>query len=153
MVALAPRGDTSLGAGDPTGVLGQAARLQQVVSGLAAAGPVVLVALGGAGHAARLVADAVPGVTTLVTLGTPWSAVTFDSARTGGSAEALRVLRALMPAPDDAEPDDADLAAARGLVSGSFDAARASPTSPTSRRRARPPASAPGSPRSASSGR
>ncbi|MCW2645081.1 MAG: putative transcriptional activator SRCAP-like protein, partial [Pseudonocardiales bacterium] len=68
-VALAPRADAGLGnAADPAGLVGQSARLQQVLSQLAAAGPVVLVAFGGAGHAARMAADAVTGVTHLVTL-------------------------------------------------------------------------------------
>lgn len=124
VVALAPRADTSLGVTDPTGVLGQAARLQQVLGQLAAAGPVVLVALGGAGHAARYAADAVPGVTTLVTLGVPWSAVAFDSARAGAPADAVRLLRALLPAADPLDPDDADLARGRALVGGFMAAAR-----------------------------
>ncbi len=125
VVALAPRAAATLGGvGDPTGLVGQSGRLQQVLTRLATAGPVVLVALGGAGHAARLAADAVSGVTHLVTLGTPWSPVTFDSARTGAPADALRLLRAVLPALDLAEPDDADLAVGRQLVDGFFAAAR-----------------------------
>jgi len=124
VVALASRGDTSLGSADPSGVQGQAARLQQVLAPLASAGPIVLVAVGGAGHAARIAADAVAGVTKLVTLGTPWSPVTFDSFRTGVPADALRLMRALLPPIDLADPDDPDLATGRALVTGSFDAAR-----------------------------
>jgi hypothetical protein len=127
VIALASRADTSLGSTDPSGVLGQAARLQQVLGPLATAGPVVLVALGGAGHAARIAADALPGVTHLVTLGTPWSPVTFDSARTGVPADAVRLLCALLPAVDPSDPDDADLALGRGLVTGFMDAARGKP--------------------------
>jgi hypothetical protein len=124
-VALASRADATLGgATDPTGLAGQAARLQQVLSALAPAGPIVLVALGGAGHAARLAADAVPGVTQLVTLGTPWSPVTFDTMRTGVSADVLRLLSALTPALDPGDPDDPDLARARELIGGAMDAVR-----------------------------
>jgi hypothetical protein len=128
VVALAPRADAGLGgAGDPTGLVGQAARLSQVLGELAAAGPVVLVALGGAGHAARMAADAVAGVTHLITLGAPWSAATFDSARVGVPADAARLMSALLPAPDTLEPDDADLAVGRALVNGFRDAARGAP--------------------------
>jgi hypothetical protein len=124
-VALAPRADATLGgATDPTGQVGQAARLQQVLSALAPAGPIVLVAAGSAGNAARLAADAVPGVTHLLTLGAPWSAATFDTVRTGVSADALRLLKALLPAPDPDDPDDADLARARALVTAAMAAVR-----------------------------
>ncbi len=128
VVALAPRADAGLGgAADPSGVLGQAARLEKVLGQLAGAGPVVLVALGGAGHAARVAADAVSGVTHLITLGTPWSAATFDSARVGIPADAARLLRALLPPVDPLEPDDEDLAVGRALVTGFADAARGTP--------------------------
>ena len=128
-VALAPRADATLGgATDPTGLVGQAARLQQVLTALASAGPIVLVASGGAGHAARLAADAVSAVTHLVTLGTPWSAATFDTVRTGVSGDALRLMKALLPAPDPDDPDDADLAHARALVGGGMDAVRGAPS-------------------------
>src|SRR6185369_4727150 len=83
--------------------------------------------LGGAGHAARLAADAVSGVTHLMTLGTPWSAVTFDSARVGAPADAARLLHALLPPVDPHEPDDEDLAVGRALVTGFRDAARGVP--------------------------
>ncbi|RZU11327.1 hypothetical protein EV645_6489 [Kribbella rubisoli] len=128
VVALAPRADATLGGvDDPTGLVGQAQRLENVLRSLATAGPVVLVALGGAGHAARMAADAVAGVTHLITLGTPWSPVTFDSARTGVPADAVRLLRALLPPPDPAEHDDADLALGRQLVDGFMAAARGVP--------------------------
>ena len=128
VVALAPRAAASLGGTtDPSGVVGQAARLRQVLEQLATAGPVVLVALGGAGNAARLAADAVAGVTHLVTLGTPWSPATFDTARTGVPGDALRLLRALLPAPDPADSDDPDLALGRALVTGFLRAARGAP--------------------------
>jgi hypothetical protein len=129
VVALAPRADAGLGgAGDPSGLLGQTARLQKVVGQLATAGPVILVAVGGAGHAARLAADAVSGVSHLITLGAPWSAATFDSARVGVPADAARLMHALLPPVDALEPDDADLAVGRSLVTGFRDAARGTPT-------------------------
>ncbi|HEU5266131.1 MAG TPA: hypothetical protein VFU35_05500, partial [Jatrophihabitans sp.] len=107
VVALAPRPDATLGgATDPSGLVGQAARLTQVLIQLATAGSIALVAYGGAGHAARLSADVVSGVTHLITLGAPWSAATFDSARNGVPADALRLMKALLPAVDQAEPDD-----------------------------------------------
>ena len=117
-VVLATRSDAALSVADPTGVLGQSARLRRVISALGNGRPVVLVASGGAGHAARLAADAEPSVTHLVTLGTPWSAVAFETARTGVSADALRLLRALLPDVDLADPDDADLAVGRVIVTG-----------------------------------
>ncbi|HET9444424.1 MAG TPA: hypothetical protein VFO65_13930, partial [Acidimicrobiales bacterium] len=117
-VVLATRADAALGTGDPTGVAGQAARLRRVVSALGASRPVVLLAVGGAGHAARLAADAEASVGHLVTLGTPWTPVAFDTARDGVSADALRLLEALLPAADPAEPDDPDLATGRALVEG-----------------------------------
>jgi hypothetical protein len=129
VIALAQRAAASLGgAEDPSGVLGQAARLQKAIDALATAGPVVLVALGGAGHAARIVADAVAGVSHLITFGTPWSAATFDSARVGVPADAARLMRALLPPDDALEPDDDDLAVGRALVTGFRDAARGTPT-------------------------
>ncbi len=125
VVALAPRADATLGgATDPTGQVGQAARLQQVLTALAGAGPIVLVAAGGAGNAARLAADAVPGVTHLLTLGAPWSAATFDTVRTGVPGDALRLMKALLPAPDPDDPDDADLARGRALIAASMAAVR-----------------------------
>ena len=117
-VSLATRADATLGTADPSGVLGQAARLSRVIGSLGAVGPVVVVAIGGAGHAARLAADAQTAVSHLVTLGTPWSAVSFDSARNGSSADALRLLAALLPAVDPSDPDDADLALGRAIVEG-----------------------------------
>jgi large repetitive protein len=117
-VVLAARADAALGTGDPSGVAGQAARLRRVLGPLGNGRPVVLLAMRGAGHAARVAADAEPVVTNLVTFGTPWSAVAFDSARNGASADGLRLLRALLPAEDLGEPDDDDLATGRAIVGG-----------------------------------
>ncbi|MDQ3980458.1 MAG: hypothetical protein M3314_13035, partial [Actinomycetota bacterium] len=117
-VVLATRSNASLGTADPSGVTGQAARLRRVVSALGSGRPVVLMAVGGAGHAARLTADAEPSVSHLVTLGTPWSPVSFDTPRNGVPGDALRLLEALVPTPDPAAPDDADLATGRAVVEG-----------------------------------
>lgn len=122
-VVLGTRGVTSLGVTDPTGVLGQAARLSRVVAALGAGRPVVIVAVGGAGHAARLAAHVQPSVTHLITLGTPWGPVAFDSARNGSSADGLRLLTALIPPFDTTDPDDADLGLGRAIVEGLGDAA------------------------------
>src|SRR5690348_4113884 len=128
VVALAPRSDATLGGtADPTGIVGQSQRLIQVLQQLAGAGQITLVAIGGAGHAARLAADQVGGVTQLVTLGTPWSGVTFDSARTGVPADALRLMKALLP--DVHDSDDDDLRRAKALVTGMFEATRRTPRS------------------------
>ena len=115
-VVLAPRADATLGASDPSGILGQAARLSRVLGALGAGRAVSVLAVGGAGHAARLACDATGAVTDLVTLGTPWSPVAFDTLRNGGSGDAVRALRALLPAVDLADPDDDDLALGRALV-------------------------------------
>ncbi|MEP7114641.1 MAG: hypothetical protein ABI862_15350, partial [Ilumatobacteraceae bacterium] len=115
-VILAPRADATLGVSDPSGVLGQAARLSRVLAALGNGRPVVVVAVGGAGHAARLAADASTAVTDLATLGTPWSPIAFDTLRLGPSGDAVRALRALLPAGDIAEPDDGDLALGRALI-------------------------------------
>ena len=126
VVALAPRSDATLGATtDPSGLIGQSQRLIQVLQQLGNAGQITLVALAGAGHAARLAADQVTAVTQLVTLGTPWSGVTFDSARTGQPADALRLMKALLP--DVHDGDDDDLKRAKALVTGMFEAARRTP--------------------------
>ncbi len=124
-VVLATRAGAALGSGDPTGLLGQAARLRRVIAALGSGRPVVVLAVGGAGHAARVAADAEPSVSHLVTLGTPWSPVSFDTARNGPSGDALRLLEALLPAlDDDPESDDPDLAVGRALVTGLRDMAQ-----------------------------
>ena len=79
-------------------------------------GSVALVTDAASGHAARLAAEAVNAVTALVTLGTPAGPVSFTVLDTTPMAEALRVLAALLPALDPAEPDDLDLARGRSLV-------------------------------------
>jgi hypothetical protein len=73
------------------------------------------VALHGAGHAARVAAQAQPVVTDLVLLGTPLSPVSLTALSVQPTADALRLLQRLMP-DADGEPDDTDLALGRQLV-------------------------------------
>ena len=86
---------------------------------------IALVALDGAGHAARVAAqDTVTAskVTDLVLLGTPLSQLSLTALSVQPTADALRLLQRLLPAPDN-EPDDADLALGRGLVNALMDLA------------------------------
>ena len=77
-----------------------------------------VVAEGGAGHAARRVAESVAEVTALVTLGTPLGPVAFSILTAEPAASTLRLLDALLPAEDPADPFDPDLARGRDLVRG-----------------------------------
>ena len=79
-------------------------------------GGVLVVAHGGAGHAAVAAAAGLPGLAAVVTVGTPWSPVSVDVLDRTPAAEALRLLGALLPPYDPAEPDDLDLDLGRGLV-------------------------------------
>ena len=118
-VALGDRDAARLAAGDADGTVGQAARLVRILGPFAALpGQLALVAEGGAGHAARLAADAVAEVDAVVTLGTPLGPVAFTVLDAAPGADALRLLTALLPPEDPAEPDDADLARARRLCGG-----------------------------------
>ena len=127
-VQLGTRAACRLASGDPDGVAGQAARLSRIVTAAAAAagaGDVVVVGWGGAGHAVLRAAADVPEVTHAVLAGTPLTAVTANIIDTNPAADTLRLLAAVLPPlpdpaapPDpDTEPDDADLAAGRGVVS------------------------------------
>ena len=118
-VALAGRAEATLASGDSDGSAGQAARLERVLGPLAAhPRTLALVADGGAGHAALAAANAVPGVDAVVTLGTPLGPVALTVLDAAPGADALRLLAALLPEPDAAEPDDPDLARGRLLVDG-----------------------------------
>jgi len=127
-VRLGTRDACRLAAGDPDGVAGQAARLSRIVTAAAAAagaGDVVVVGWGGAGHAVLRTAADVTEVTRAVLVGTPLTTVTANVIDTNPAADTLRLLAALLPPPPDpnapsgpdTEPDDADLAAGRGIVS------------------------------------
>ncbi|GIK95841.1 MAG: hypothetical protein BroJett029_00500 [Alphaproteobacteria bacterium] len=115
-IALGERAAARLPIGDVDGIAGQAARLQRVLPAFAGIGTVALVADAASGHAARIAAEAVTAVDALITLGTPAGPVSFTVLDTAPGAEALRVLAALLPAPDPADPDDAVLARGRALV-------------------------------------
>ncbi|RZS86838.1 hypothetical protein EV189_2254 [Motilibacter rhizosphaerae] len=104
------------------GVDGQATRLAAVLAPLVAAGPVVVVAHGGAGHAA-VRAAATAGATAVVTVGTPWSPLTVDTLDRLPGGDALRLLATLLQQLDAAEAadapgadDDEDLARGRALL-------------------------------------
>ena len=123
-VALGERAACRLPSGDADGTAGQAARLGRVLAGLAPLGnDLVVVALGGAGHAARLAADAQPAVSDLVLLGTPFTPVALTVLTSQPGADALRLLHRLLPPLPAGDPgiggaplEDADLALGRALV-------------------------------------
>ena len=116
-VRLGARADCRLADGDPDGVEGQAERLRRALAPLTAGGAAVI-AHGAAGHAALRAAGDLAGLSALITVGTPWSPVTVDVLDHDPAAETLRLLAALLSAPDPEEPDDPDLALARALVGG-----------------------------------
>ncbi|HET6159916.1 MAG TPA: DUF6603 domain-containing protein [Dongiaceae bacterium] len=115
-IALAGRAAAILPSGDVDGIGGQAARLQRVLAAFNGLGNVALIADAASGHAARIAAEALPAISALITLGTPAGPVSFTVLDTAPMAEALRVLVALLPAVDPAEPDDVDLARGRSLI-------------------------------------
>ncbi|MDM0042714.1 hypothetical protein QTH89_26070 [Variovorax sp. J22G21] len=145
-VALGSRADCLATGSTTDGTPEQAARLARVLDALAGvSNDIALVALDGAGHAARLAAQAQAAVTDLVTLGTPLAPIALTAITTQPTADALRLLhRLLPPAPTaDDEPDDEDLALGRGLVGAMMELVdRADPAAEL-----RPPAVAPVPPR------
>lgn len=120
-IALGTRADCRTGAGtnsgsNSDGTAEQAARLQRVLDAFdGIAGGVILVALGGAGHAARMAANAKPVVTELVLLGTPLAPISLTALSVQPTADTLRLLDRLLPT-DGIDEDDADLALGRSLV-------------------------------------
>ncbi|HSQ28716.1 MAG TPA: DUF6603 domain-containing protein [Gemmatimonadaceae bacterium] len=123
-VRLGTRADSLLAGSATDGTPEQAARLARVLDALATvSSDMCVVAVAGAGHAARLAAEAQPAVTDLVTLGTPLSAVALTAISTQPTADALRLLNRLLPTElvvDPTDPDsvgeDEDLALGRALV-------------------------------------
>ncbi len=100
----------------------QAARLKRLLQGLQTGiTDAAIVALGGAGHAARLAVQDAPGVRDLVLLGTPLGPISLTALSTQPTADTLRLLQVLIPPPDTEEPDDEDLALGRGLVAALMD--------------------------------
>ncbi|MGH6690320.1 MAG: hypothetical protein ACREF4_06550, partial [Gammaproteobacteria bacterium] len=121
-VALADRAGARLATGDVDGLAGQAGRLARVIAPFASVpGGLAVVASAEAGHATRRMAQDVTAVTSLVTLGTPLGPVAFTVLDAQPAADALRLLRALIPAPDPNETDDVDLGRARGMISALID--------------------------------
>jgi hypothetical protein len=118
-VALGTRADCrpagSVGDGTPE----QALRLARVLENLSAVSTeIALVAVAGAGHAARVAAQDRLEVSDLVLLGTPLSAISLTAIDTQPTADALRLLQRLLPELPgiDDEPEDNDLALGRALV-------------------------------------
>ena len=99
-------------------LVAQTARLQQVTDAVASRHPgaVVLVAHGSAGQAARLLASQSSAIAKLVLLGVPAAGLSLDVLDVPPAADALQVLRRLLPAPDPGLPDDPNLAAGRALI-------------------------------------
>ncbi len=124
-VALGTRADCLLATSTGDGTAEQAARLSRWVQALAAvSNDIALVAVAGAGHAARWVADAQAAVSDLVLLGTPLAAISLTALDTQPTADALRLLQRLLPAPpsaaelaaDEDAAEDSALALGRALV-------------------------------------
>jgi hypothetical protein len=115
-VVLGTRADCKVAGSATDGTPEQAARLARVLQGLAGtSNDIALVAVGGAGHAARVVAESQAAVTDLVLLGTPLSAISLTALDTQPTADALRLLSRLLPSEGE-EPDDQVLALGRALV-------------------------------------
>ena len=116
-IALARRCDARLASGDTDGTVGQAARIVRVLSSFSGlAGGVVLHAFSEAGHAALAAANNLAFIDSVITVGTPFSAVAFTILDDQPAADAFRLLRVLLPLIDPNEPDDQDLNYGRGLV-------------------------------------
>ncbi|MBK9316487.1 MAG: hypothetical protein IPM55_19920 [Acidobacteria bacterium] len=145
-VALGSRADCLTPGSATDGTPEQAARLGRVIDALAiVSADICIVAIDGAGHAARLIAEEKSAVTELITLGTPLSSISLTALNTQPTADALRLLHRLLPAEPagEEEPEDEDLALGRALVGAMMGLAdRTDPTADL-----RPPAVAPPAPR------
>lgn len=140
-IALGTRADCLAGH-DGDGTAQQAARLRQAVLDPLAQtlDDIAVVAVAGAGHAARLAAQDVAKVADLVTLGTPLSPISLTALSIQPTADALRLLQRLLP---EAGSDNDALALGRALVRALMDlSAQADPGADL-----RPPAVAPSAPR------
>ncbi len=123
-VRLGGRADCKAADGASDGTREQADRLARVLDALAnVSNDIALVAVAGAGHAARLAAEEQDKVTDLVMLGTPLGPISLTALSTQPTADALRLLHRLLPPelvrdPDDPDAvgEDADLALGRALV-------------------------------------
>jgi hypothetical protein len=119
-VALGGRAASLLAGSVTDGTPEQTARLKRVLDSLATvSNDIVLVAVAGAGHAARAASEAQAAVTDLITLGTPLGPIALTAISTQPTADALRLLNRLLPAAAPAGStvtEDADLALGRALV-------------------------------------
>ncbi|HEV8692284.1 MAG TPA: DUF6603 domain-containing protein, partial [Ideonella sp.] len=119
LLLLGSRADCRIAGSTTDGTPEQAARLARVLDALAGvSNDIAVIALAGAGHAARVAAEAQAAVTDLVTLGTPLGAISLTAISSQPTADALRLLHRLLPAPPDevSGPEDPDLALGRALV-------------------------------------
>ncbi|MGE4052638.1 MAG: hypothetical protein AB7F38_16320, partial [Piscinibacter sp.] len=115
-VCLGTRADCRTGGSSTDGTPEQAARLGRWLDALAGvSNDIVVVAVAGAGHAARVAAQDAgrSEVTGLVLLGTPLAPISLTALSVQPTADALRLLDRLLP-PEVV--DDADLALGRTLV-------------------------------------
>ena len=98
-VRLGTRADCRAATSSTDGTPEQAERLARVLDALAAvSNDIAIVAFAGAGHAARLAADARGEVKDLLLLGTPLAAISLTALATQPTADALRLLHRLLPA-------------------------------------------------------
>ena len=121
LVLLPGRADAKVPGSTTDGTPEQAARLHRVLDALAGvSNDIAVIALAGAGHAARLASQEQPQVTDLITLGTPLGAISLTAIASQPTADALRLLHRLLPVPPDLSagevPEDDDLALGRALV-------------------------------------
>lgn len=117
-VCLGTRADCRTSGSSSDGTPEQAARLGRVLDALAGvSNDISVVALAGAGHAARLAAQPATraAVTDLVLLGTPLAPISLTALSVQPTADALRLLDRLLP-PAGVETDNDDLALGRALV-------------------------------------
>ena len=115
-VALGTRTDCKGAGSSGDGTPEQAARLARVLAALGTvSGDIAVLAVAGAGHAARLAAQTTAQVTDLVLLGTPLAPISLTALNVQPTADALRLLDRLLP-PDGLDPDSDDLALGRALV-------------------------------------
>lgn len=118
-ILLAPRAAAALPSGDPDGVRGQVARLRHALSAIAAQPGAAVVADAGAGHAAWFALHEMgAGLDRLIAVGLPLAPAQVPAPMAPALAEVLRRLGELLPDPDPADPDDADLARGRALLAG-----------------------------------
>ena len=123
-IALGGRSDCLLAGSSTDGTPEQAARLARVFAALGTvSSDMVVVALAGAGHAARLAAQTQLKVTDLITLGTPLGPIALTALSTQPTADAIRLLHRLLPpahvpSPGEIEAarEDEDLSLGRALV-------------------------------------